>query len=172
MDTILVESKWITLDAGADQTLNCGSSLAFYSPSVAGATPADFMWNNGDNCFFCTNVEPGAYCITVTNDFGCKDEDCFIIFQNPTGQDMAIGVPDVICAGSSAIFYNSSLNVDSAGNTPVVGWTWDPGDGNPTSSISDSMVNTYATAGMYEITLTMNLGGGCTETITQMIEVV
>ncbi|NNC94558.1 MAG: T9SS type A sorting domain-containing protein [Chitinophagales bacterium] len=171
-DTIKVDEKSISIDAGPDLFFTCGATSGFYAPSVSGALPATFLWNTGSTDFFFSGLTPGAYCVTATNDFGCVAEDCFVIFQDPTGQDIAIGAFTQLCAGTTYPFVNKSLSLDSVGGNAITSWSWNFGDSlAPVSTFADTVTQTYSAPGMYYITLTMNIGG-CSESIVQLVEVI
>lgn len=69
----------------------------------------------------------------------------FAYSQGPTADFSA--TPLEICLGESIDF----TDLSTAGAVPIVGWSWDFGDGN--SSLSQNPTHTYTLAGTYTITL-------------------
>lgn len=70
------------------------------------------------------------------------------------------------CSGSTALLSNSS----TFQGAPISGYTWDFGDGSPTSSASNPNY-IYTVAGTYTVSLTVTNGFGCTNTITHPITI-
>lgn len=76
------------------------------------------------------------------------------------------GVPTVICAGGSVSFSDQTT-----GGTPT-SWSWSFPGGTPASSTIQNPVVVYNTAGVYNVTLTVDDGNGpVTKTITSYITV-
>ncbi|MBK7570514.1 MAG: PKD domain-containing protein [Bacteroidetes bacterium] len=70
-----------------------------------------------------------------------------------------------INVGTTVTFTNTSTDL-----LPGVIYTWDFGDGTPTSSLQDP-THTFNTGGTFDVTLTVTNPGGCTTTYTQQISV-
>ncbi|MBC8172592.1 MAG: PKD domain-containing protein, partial [Chitinophagales bacterium] len=121
-----------------------------------------YEWDFGDGTTS-TSLDPshtyttyGDYDVTLitTNSDGCTDtiflED--YIQVNPTAPvDFAVS-PDTICVGESVNFNNLS-------GLAVGTWLWDFGDGSTSTAFETN--HTYTAAGVYDVSLFGDFGGGC-----------
>lgn len=94
--------------------------------------------------------------LVVTNSFGCVDTTTklnYITIVDPTTN---YTLPDTIkiCLGDPYTFYDPTAISNS--------WNWDFGDGN-TSTLQNGS-NLYQNAGIYTVTLTTTMPGGCIQT--------
>lgn len=105
--------------------------------------------------------------LSVTTDLGCGGDatkDVYIVPAMKPDFDNAIAD----CAAKSILFTDKSVIPE--GN--VTDRKWDFGDGTPPVSMSAApFQHTFATAGPYNITLTLTNDRGCTNTITKAINV-
>jgi PKD repeat protein len=70
-----------------------------------------------------------------------------------------------VCVGNAVNFNNTSVGSDAQ----VSSWFWDFGDGNTSNLKNPSHL--YASAGTYNVTLTVNNVNGCSNTITKSVVV-
>lgn len=111
----------------------------------------------------CNNyANDGSYnvSLTVTSADGCVSTPRIApvdVFPLPIASFTA---PDV-CQATAATFTNTS---NGASN-----YDWDFGDGNSSTLQNDT--HQYATAGTYNVTLTISSGSGCSDAITQPITI-
>ncbi len=135
-------------DAACDQL-----TVLFTNTSVGGI---DFHWDFGDGTTSDLEEPPphdynvhGSYqvTLTVTNGQGCTDQATHMVhvYQPP---QVDIGAQNV-CLGAASQFFD--LTSTEPGNS-VISWSWDLGDGN--TSVEQSPVHTYGTAGPYTVTMT------------------
>ncbi len=110
---------------------------------------------------------PGNYAITliVTNAGGCTSTytspAALIIHPKPIAGFTA----NSTCVGNETVFTSVSVP-----NSPaIIAWNWSYGDGY-TGTVSDP-VHTYASAGVYNVTLTVTNSYGCTNDTTQTIQI-
>jgi PKD repeat protein len=91
--------------------------------------------------------------VVATNIYGCTDSaKCiFNICPGPTASFTANNA----CLGNPTSFNDAA----SIGNSTIVNWHWDFGDGNTASGPSPS--HTYAAPGYYNVTLTITNENGC-----------
>lgn len=68
-----------------------------------------------------------------------------------------------VCVGGQSVFTDASTTASGT----IVQWNWNFGDGN--SSAQQSPVHTYASAGTYDVTLTVTSSGGCPNTNTKQV---
>uniref|UniRef100_UPI00036D8C98 gliding motility-associated C-terminal domain-containing protein n=1 Tax=Flexithrix dorotheae TaxID=70993 RepID=UPI00036D8C98 len=118
--------------------------------------------------------EIGTYTIAlrVTTDSGCTNLDSMIyeVYPNP--------IPDFTASHTCHTFETtfsdiSGVELDKDGNvvgsSSIVSRIWDFGDGNSfTGNANDTTVpHTYADAGTYQVTLTVETNEGCNHSITK-----
>lgn len=127
-----------------------------------GTPPYSFIWSNGQNGSVATNLGPGTYTVTLTDDGGQTATDMITItepsavFGNHTINNQ------VSCAGGT----DGSATISGSGGTPGYTFLWS--DGN-TTAIHDML-----SAGTYGYTISDS--NGCTFssslTITQPNEII
>ncbi|WP_317196481.1 PKD domain-containing protein [Robertkochia flava] len=147
------------------------------SGSLAGDAPfAEFSWDFGDGN---TSMEAdpvhtysaaGTFTavLTVTDDLGQQDSDQIVITVN----DPAVTGPTAVVSanltsGEVPLEVSFTGSGSLAGDTPIVEYSWDFGDGN-TSSEADP-VHTYTSAGTFTAVLTVTDGQGLSSSDELMI---
>ncbi len=143
---------------------NDGSATA----TVTSGTPEySYSWND-PGAYTTAVVDPlpaGTWCVTVTDFNGCTAEECVTI--NTIG---AAPVPNINADVTSGCDNLTVIFTDLSINNPDT-WTWDFGDGSPTSG-DQNPTHTYDAPGVYSITLTAeNIYGGNSGTFTDYITV-
>ena len=112
-----------------------------------------------------TYSQPGTYVVTltVTGIDGCENSATDTVYVNdaPT----ADFTYENTCINDSTYFTDAS----NSPNGYLVGWNWDFGDGN--TSTEQNPVHLYATIDNYQVTLIVTDNFGCSDTITQWVEV-
>ncbi|MDJ0807552.1 MAG: PKD domain-containing protein [Gammaproteobacteria bacterium] len=156
-------------DAGADVSGTVGVAIDFDGRgSTDDGTIVDYAWNfgdggtaNGDRVSY-TYSSAGTYTVTltVTDDIGQTGSDTAIatIDPPPAAPTADAGGPYTGIAGQ-AVAFDGSGSTDSDGN--IVSYAWDFGDGTTGSGVSPS--HTYASAGTYNVTLTVTDNDGLTD---------
>jgi gliding motility-associated-like protein len=134
-----------------------------------------FQWNFGDGTPIDTAQYPshiyaqsGGYNITLVALAGggaCKDS-----FTNPT--NIIIGAVQEfsgvnVCLGQTTQF--NDLTVNNSGSA-ILSYTWDFGDGVGTSN-QLSPAYTYTTDGSYQVTLVLDYGSNCYDSVTHTVSV-
>lgn len=109
---------------------------------------------------------PGVYDITLTTvaDSGCTAStmQTVTVYEKPEAEfTYQIG-----CAGTPMLFTDLSTAVT---NDPITNWLWSFGDGETSTFRNPS--HTYATGGVYEVSLRVTSATGCFTTFTDTIEV-
>ncbi len=139
--------------------------------SISGIDGLSFAWDFG-NATSSTLENPttqystqGQYTITltVTSSNGCITEKTSQITVGPEIIS-DFSVPNV-CFGQPSAFTNNSTVA-----TGTMTMAWDFGDGSPISA-EFSPTHTYATSGVFPVTLTVTNPTGCTSFITKNVEV-
>ena len=143
-----------------------GFATAFTNLSTGGGS-LTYSWDFGDASPASTDANPtytyataGTYTVvlTVTNSNLCVDQHTASVTVNPL-PTVDFSFSDV-CEGTPAVFTNNS----TAGSN-----NWDFGDF--TSSTLTNPTHTYATFGLYDVTLTVTDANFCISSSTQQIEV-
>ena len=98
-------------------------------PTGNGTPPYTYVWSNGQsNSNILTIINPGNYCVTVTDSTGCVDSACFTV----SVQDIPIystPSPPIICLGDTITL--------EFWNTPLTNIVWVP-TGDTTHMIHDN----------------------------------
>jgi PKD repeat protein len=131
-------------------------NVTFTAATAGNATSAVYSWYNGSTLLsnganYSTAMSPGNYniCLIVTNAANnCIDSSCqTVTIANPNTCNASFYIyPDSLGAPHTYIGVNNSTNGAS-----VYSWSW--GDG--TTSTGQFPAHTYATAGNYNICLTV-----------------
>ncbi len=185
----------VTLTVGSDQscqntftdtvTVNNRPVAAILSASTCNGTAANFIdnstigngsitnwyWSFGDgtgsNSQHSSHVysNSGVYAISLvaTSDKGCSDTSF--------ASSSIMNLPVAAFAISSSCFGNA-MNFNDASTIAsgsISMWHWDFGDGAVSSSANPT--HTYAAIGTYPVTLVVTSNSGCSDTITQSINV-
>lgn len=145
-----------------------GDSLFFTNNSTI--TPDSYLWNFGDgNTSPAINADhiyatAGIYPVTLTATYswtGCSNA----ITQNVESFPRTVPtfIANTPCLGDSTDF------VDQTSGAPIQ-WQWDFGDGTPGSTLQNP-AHLYTAQGFYTIGLITENSYGCSDTLSQQIEV-
>lgn len=147
-------------------------NLAFTDTSAANSG-STYAWDFGDNSTGTganTNHDytvGGTYTVsvTVTSPFGCSgsgsNQVTLIIYDSPDAE-FAMSGTELSIIEPTVLFSDQCTN-----NT--IGWLWDFGD--TTTSTLSSPVHTYQRTGTFNVRLIAESFGGCTDTVTHLLEV-
>ncbi|HWB65048.1 MAG TPA: gliding motility-associated C-terminal domain-containing protein [Chitinophagales bacterium] len=117
--------------------------------NATGGTPTyNFRWNNGNSGQVITQLQPGAYSVTVTDRMGCKAKLSAITLSAPAPVSVGVTVEHNACAGED----NGELNSLATGGTKPYNYQWS------NNSATDNITN--LAPGSYRITVTD--ANGCT----------
>ena len=160
--------------ANFNATTACvGSATQFTSTSTtnpSGQSIGSYQWNFGDGSTGTgantthTYSQPGTYQATLTVSTGnghCTDQitKTVTVEALPTASFNAT----TVCQGTATQFTSTST-----GQT-ISSYQWNYGDG--TTGTGQTASHTYTQAGTYQVTLTVQTANGCTDQITQTVEV-
>jgi len=107
--------------------------------SASGGTPGyDYDWSNGATTQTISNLAPGQYCVTVTDDNGCEETDCVTVGSGGCALGATSFITDVDCFGEST----GLIEIDLSGSTPPVTFSWSTGTSD--SSLQNIPAGTYA----------------------------
>ncbi len=105
-----------TADAGQDIGI-CFGDCAELSASGGGSYDT-YMWSTGETDAT-INVCPtttSTYTVTVTNEYGCTDDDEVVVTVNP--------LPDVVCTSNSPVCEGDDIELYGASNSIIMSWNW------------------------------------------------
>jgi gliding motility-associated-like protein len=162
--SIIVSDNPVAAFTSPDTT-SCSSPFAAHFISQSPGAVA-YAWNFGDSTFSTEQNPVHTYSGTgkfsvqliVTNAGGCTDtitKDDFIKIQKPVTSFN--NLPDSGCVPFTKTFVSTSVTVD-----PVTGYLWSFGDG--TTSSEATPTHTYATEGVYAVSVIETTASGCTDT--------
>lgn len=147
-------------------SLCLGDTVYFYNSSNGnGATLTGYTWNFGDGSSTSSQVSPyhvflsaGTYPVVLTaNTANCTDDSIRTITVNPAPVAAFSTTTTNGCGALTVNFSNTTTG------SPV--YTWDFGDGSPTSSAT-APVHTYTSTGTYTVTL-IATQGSCADTVVR-----
>ncbi len=169
--TITVYPKPVPLFIASSYNICIGQSVQFTNQSTLANS---YSWNFGDGTFSTliapshTYTTPGLYTVMLTcirtNPSGNVCIDSF-----PRQIQVTAGLPGLfsvqnapgLCAPHTVTFVNR--------NVPSVTTLWNFGDGN--TGMGDSVLHTYSNAGVFNVSLTTTVPGGCTYTSQQVVTI-
>ncbi len=141
----------------ATTTSYCTSNTGTATATVTGGTgPFTYFWSPvGGSTNVASNLSPGTYQVTVTDDNHCQVIETAQIVLAPFPVIKLDNSTNISCFG----FNNGSAQVSTAGGTPGYTYSWSP-SGGTSSSASNLSPGTY--------TITVTDIAGCTdiETVT------
>jgi|GEM_PF-818488 len=114
-------------DAGDDQEI-CDGETATLTASGGGS----YLWSTGETTASIEVTEAGIYTVTVTNEFGCTDQDQAEVIVNPNPVADA-GDDQSICLGESA-----NLTASGGGD-----YMWSTGEETASIEVSPTVTTTY-----------------------------
>ncbi len=135
------------------------------STVTAGNTITGWEWNFGDGSptsslqnplHIYTGTGPYTVSLKVTTNNGCVNIKQTIINTIYAEPQAAFNSLPAVCIGSLIGFSDAS----TAPGSTITGWTWNFGDGSPTSSLQNPS-HIYAAAGTYTVTLNVTSAAGC-----------
>lgn len=129
----------------------------------AGNPGMAYLWSTGATSQTISATTTGVYAVTVTDPGGCTAAFTNNITMQPVPVAAFTTAP--ACVDAPVIINNSSSV--SSGN--IISWAWDLGNGMLSNQSTPAM--SYSTAGTFPITLIVESGFGCKDTITGTIQI-
>ena len=155
--------------ASFNATTVCQGNPTQFTSTSTGQGIDSYQWNFGDNQTGTgqnathTYAQAGTYHVTLTvqSAGGCSDQTTQTVTVNalPTASFNAT----TVCQGQATQFTSTSTGQG------VNSYQWNFGD-NQTGT-GQNATHTYAQAGTYQVTLTVQTAGGCSDQITQTVTV-
>ncbi len=181
-----------SVDAGADQTANEGDSVSFSGtytdPAGALDAPYTIAWDFGDGTGDSGTLSPshvyadnGVYTVTLTvtdNDGGMGTDTMTVTVNNvaPSVGPITVAPVDPVSVGT-AITATASFTDPGTADAHTAEWNW--GDGTSAGTVTETSgsgsvtdSHTYATPGIYTVTLTVTDDDGGADSSTYQFVVV
>ncbi len=156
-DTVICRSNTITFTAIGINPAN----LQYYEWSFGDGTTGLGITNSH------TYTIAGLYDISlITIDWnGCRDTLTKVHYVKVNGPTAGFNIPTSgFCLLSSVTFTDLSV---SDGNHPITQWIWNWGDGITDTLNSGPFIHTYASPGVYTVTLIVTDSIGCRDSLTR-----
>ncbi len=133
---ILVSDPFV--NAGTDDTLCIGQSIAIQPGYGGGFMPYSFNWNTGDTTagIIKSPASASLYVLTITDANLCLASDSITVFVSNPQADA--GTDDSICIGSSVVLTGSI-----SGGYPSYSYFWSNGAASSSASVSPTVSTTY-----------------------------
>lgn len=155
---------------------NSNDEYLFTNTSTITAGTLTYLWDFGDAT---TSTDPnpihsyttsGIYVVrlTVTGSGGCLStiSENLIVSKKPNiVPGFTVNTATQCVVGNNFVFTNTTT---SAAGNGAVAYTWDFGDGTPTTNVTDP-THTYTAAGAYIVSLTVTGARGYTAVLTQSV---
>ena len=134
------------ISATGESALGANDGTASANPS-GGTAPYSFLWSNGGDTETITDLAPGHYSVSITDELGCQTTS--IVTVNAFGCNLQVSAvaTDISCSGLT----DGTAQVTLTGAVDPVDFTWSNGDS--TQIISDLTAGTY--------TVTVQDGNAC-----------
>ncbi len=120
---------------------------------TGGTAPYAYAWNTGSTSNTITNLGPGQYEVTITDNNGCTATATAIVSE-PTPIRIEQSMTDPVCYGDGA-----TITISTTGGMPPYTYSWSNG-------AIDSTIQ--VTEGTYSVTVTDN--NGCDTTLTVSVD--
>jgi gliding motility-associated-like protein len=142
--------------------------------TVSGGGTMTYLWSFGDASPTSTDVNPshiysttGPFNVTLTASLGTCSmsivKEIFLLFNNPVA--LATAASSSNCLNTNTVFTGSGTAVSQTIQT----WSWTFGDGG-TSAIQNP-THLYATAGTFNVNLTITTNTGCVGTVPTTVSI-
>ena len=157
-DTVVVStlSTPPTIQGSVTNETCFGSNNGAVNVTITGGSPNfSYLWNSGQNTEDISNVAPGNYTITVTDQYQCPYTSSYVIQAGP---DLVVQrtVNNIPCFGGT----QGSIQVQPSGGTPPYTITVN-------GNVASGTLIQNLPAGTYVVVVNDN--GGCSKTVTATI---
>lgn len=119
---------------------------------TGGASPYTYLWSDNSQAKDRTNLNPGQYCVTVTDRKGCTETECFNIVAGAPSVKIAVAditMPE-ICTEAPPC--EGAVNIEILDGTAPYSYSWVRQGGGFTSSQQD--ISNLCLTGNYSVTVT------------------
>ncbi|OEK07022.1 hypothetical protein BFP71_05025 [Roseivirga misakiensis] len=149
--TITGPNAITVIEAITDVSCNGQADGAIDLQLSGGTGPYTYLWSDGALTEDRTNLTPGNYSVTITDNNGCATVGNYTVTE-PAALTIGHSITDVSCFGES----NGAIVVNVSGGTLPYSYAWNNGE--TTKDLS------ALSGGSYELTVTDNNGCIITET--------
>jgi gliding motility-associated-like protein len=160
-----------TITANADVVQCAGAPIALNATTLLGSTPYTYTWNPGNSSANPTTVNPAVstlYTVTVTDRWGCFDDDTVSVTINGGGIQSFVVYPNPVCINRATTITYTGTNTPGPGVT----FTWGFNGG---TVVSGSGAGPYevlwTTGGTKTVTLDVNDNGCISQQISQQVTI-
>ena len=157
--TVIVTPSNLDLTGVASNVPCAGAPTGSINTTVIGGQgPYNYAWQSAlpiGNIADPTGLAPGAYLVTVTDGFGCTDNQAFMVTSPPVLAPSIVSVQGVNCFNANG----GNINLNVTGGTPNYTYKW-----NNASTAQDPQ---NLAAGTYTVTITD--ANNCTRTATAVV---
>ncbi len=129
----------------------------------AGNVGSTYIWSTGSTSQTISVNTAGTYTVTITDPTGCSSAFQANVFVNPLPIADFDFTPN--CFNDPTQF--TSTSTIATGN--IIGWDWDFGDGSV--SATENPIHLYGAAGIYNVSLVVTSGNGCTDAVMNPVDV-
>ncbi|MFB6307221.1 MAG: hypothetical protein ABEH43_09590, partial [Flavobacteriales bacterium] len=150
----------ITSTTSANQvSCNNDTDGSVITGATGGTSPYTYLWDtpNNDTTSSVTNLAPGTYHVTITDNKGCTKKDSATV-SNPPPLSLSMDSIPPICKNDS----NGAAVVNASGGTPYAGaeynYNWENGD---TTDTAQGLPD-----GNYWVVVTDKMGCNTTDSVT------
>ncbi len=157
------------ITANADITQCGGTPLSLNATTLLGSTPYVYTWNPGNSSANPYNVTPAVstlYTVTVTDRWGCWDDDTVNVTINGGGIQSFVVYPNPVCI-------NRTTTVTYTGTgAPGATYTWGFNGGTVVSGSGQGPYEVmWTTGGTKTVTLDVNDNGCISPQISQQVAI-
>ncbi len=145
---------------GTNDTLMCiGNTLGL----VSGADEAVYyIWHNGYPFPETTIIQPGVYCVTVIDQYGCQGFDCINVSIQGTAPEALFSVSNT-CVNNPSVFTDQSIPASGA----IASHEWYIGGALVSGESQFEYV--FAESGVFNVMLVVTAEDGCHGNTTQEV---
>ncbi|MCW5906779.1 MAG: gliding motility-associated C-terminal domain-containing protein [Chitinophagales bacterium] len=118
LDAITTIPTSVTYNGYGVSCVGASDGSASVSASF-GALPYSFVWSNGSTNTAISNLSPGTYIVTVTDNAGCQNIDSAVITAPPAIQ-IAPALQHVVCYGDNT----GSIQLNPTGGVGTLSYQW------------------------------------------------
>jgi gliding motility-associated-like protein len=151
-----------------------GTAMNITNTTTSPGSITAWSWDYGDGTTSTTNPPPahtysasGCYSValTATATTGCSGTFDTTVYIHPNPLPAFTGV-DACFGTASQLIDASSVPNGNCLSDQITNWTWNYGDGTSSTATSGGTVShTYASCGVYTVSLTLTTSNSCTATV-------